>query len=149
MFEVPETVVQLHCGHNAHLECVTGQCLQVVEGAPCCAVCGGPFLATKSFNCHCDGTAVEGSGEAPTPGTASGTQMPMSASFIAGSPWVPAPGCEQPTGVYYGKAELQNGRPAALIDPGAYTSAAGETAINQIAATAHKKGYSATPWTRH
>ena len=56
-------------------------------------------------------------------------------------PWYPAPDVDQPVGFFFGRTELRDGRSAALIDPGAWTSAAGEDAITALAETCAKSGY--------
>ena len=57
--------------------------------------------------------------------------------------WLPAPNVTQPSGFYYFKIGLASGRPAALIDPGAWTRAAGEDCIKARAALSQSGVFSA------
>lgn len=145
-FERGETLIKLECRHTMHAECATDQCLQ--ETVPHCSVCGGRFVTFKRFNCHTinqyDGPGNHESHDLSpraSQGVASGSGMHTPNSNA--NSWYPAPNVEQPTGFYDGKTELKSGRPAALIDPGAWTSAAGEDNIKALASKAKSCGYSA------
>jgi len=70
--------------------------------------------------------------------THGGSQVPFNA------PWFTAPNTPQPQGYYYAKTELPDGRLAALIDPGAWTSASGELNGRALAIAACKNGYKPT-----
>ena len=57
------------------------------------------------------------------------------------APWFTAADSPQPQGYFYAKTELPNGKPAALIDPGAWTTASGEDNGRALAVEARKSGY--------
>lgn len=124
-----EVLIQLHCNHNFHVECITDQALaQQNCDLPVCCVCTGPFLIKRRFKCLID--------QIPSPRSQASAQS-APAAFL----WYPAPDTIQPEGCFYGKTELKDGSPACLIDPGAYTSAAGELSIRRLAVEALRAGY--------
>ena len=123
VFEPSEIIIQLFCRHHYHSECINDYALS--ESQPVCPVCVGPCSITDRFRC---GMAEPAPRREDFFGSAS-------SSFMA--PWYPAPNTPQPQGYFYAKTGLPDGRPAALIDPGAWTSANGRA----LAVAAYKNGY--------
>ena len=114
--EVLITMVYRHCYHS---ECLNDYVFTELQ--PQCPVCAGPCRIRDRF--RYEGPIREESFDSATSTT--------SVAF----PWFAAP-TDQPKGYFYAKTELADGSPAALVDPGAWTSAGGQDKARDLAKVA-------------
>ena len=123
-FEEHEVLIKLICRHCYHSECLNDYVLAVSN--PQCPVCAGPCKIGDRFRYE-------------PPAREESFSSAHSATSVA-YPWFTAP-TEQPAGYFYAKTELPSGRPAALVDPGAWTSAGGQEKSRALAIIAAQHGY--------
>ena len=130
-FEHNEVIVKLVCRHRYHNECLNDYVLSEIQ--PSCPACAGPCRILERYR-HV--VAAVHRADSFSSVQSRDNVLP---DFVA--PWYPAPNIQQPSGYYYAKTELGNGEIAALIDPGAWTSAAGEINGRGLTVTSLKHGY--------
>ena len=127
-FEEHVVLIKLICRRCYHSECLNDYVLAASN--PQCPVCAGPCKIGDRF--RYDPPAREES--------FSSAHDPLDSATSAAYPWFTAP-TEQPAGYFYAKTELPSGRPAALVDPGAWTSAGGQEKSRALATIAAQHGY--------
>ena len=129
IIENEEIIIKLVCRHRYHSECLNDYVLTYQD--PTCCACLGPCRISDRYRFN--GVVADGA-----------EMHTRQESFHSTYPWYPAPDTQQPAGYFYAKTELASGEPAALIDPGAWTSAGGELNGRKLAIAATKAGFKPT-----
>ena len=125
-FDDGEVVIRVVCRHMFHVECYNDYVIS--EQNPVCPNCrGAPTISARFRFVGAD------AGSEHSYGTAS--SVPPAQTL----PWSPAD-VPQPHGYHHARTALPDGRPAILIDPGAWTSVGGAARGKEIAIAAVRAG---------